>query len=446
MCPNCRPRPVLAQLARTTPGLCGLRFCGRRWNLAFALGLLSVFANVAFADDRSVAAPPAGDSAKVWRRHTIDDSSRGADGARLRDVNGDGLSDVVTGWEEGGVVRLYLHPGYKRARHLWPSVTVGKVKSAEDAVLADLDRDGAFDVISSCEGKTKTIFFHWAPSKQADVAESAAERILDPMSWTTNAVTVTKDSQSWMFAIPMDIDGQYGIDLVVGSKGNHAAIGWLESPPNARDVDAWKYHRLRDAGWIMSLETFDVDRDGDLDVVFSDRKGSRSGVFWLSNPGKDRVDSPWREFPIGALGREVMFLDVQRDRQGLPLVAVAVKPASILLHSLRNDAVPSAWDVREYVLPPAKIGNAKSVRITDVDTYRFVFSCEHADGDRSGVVSVEPLNADSQNLSVNDVSGAEGIKFDLLQLIDVDGDGDQDIMTCEERSNLGLVWYENPGR
>ena len=46
-----------------------------------------------------------------WLRHTIDDTSRGADGVRLIDMDGDGRLDIATGWEEGGVVRLYRHPG-----------------------------------------------------------------------------------------------------------------------------------------------------------------------------------------------------------------------------------------------------------------------------------------------------------------------------------------------
>ena len=45
-----------------------------------------------------------------WRRHPIDGSSRGADGVRAADVNGDGLVDFPTGWEEGGRVRAYLNP------------------------------------------------------------------------------------------------------------------------------------------------------------------------------------------------------------------------------------------------------------------------------------------------------------------------------------------------
>ena len=38
-----------------------------------------------------------------WQRHTIDNSSRGADGIRLADFNSDGRLDMVTGWEEAGI-------------------------------------------------------------------------------------------------------------------------------------------------------------------------------------------------------------------------------------------------------------------------------------------------------------------------------------------------------
>ena len=46
-----------------------------------------------------------------WARHVIDASEKGADGVRLADVNGDGLPDIATGWEQSGVVKAYLHPG-----------------------------------------------------------------------------------------------------------------------------------------------------------------------------------------------------------------------------------------------------------------------------------------------------------------------------------------------
>ena len=46
----------------------------------------------------------------AWERHTIDSSSRGADGVRLADANGDGLLDITTGWEEGRPGARLLQP------------------------------------------------------------------------------------------------------------------------------------------------------------------------------------------------------------------------------------------------------------------------------------------------------------------------------------------------
>ena len=49
------------------------------------------------------------------------------------------------------------------------------------------------------------------------------------------------------------------------------------------------------------------------------------------------------------------------------------------------------------------------------------------------------------------ISGSQGTKFDLSQLLDMDGDGDLDVVNTEEHHNaeagnsgLGLIWYENP--
>ena len=96
-------------------------------------------------------------AAEPWNRHVIDNSSRGADGTRLVGM------DIATGWEEGGVVRVYRYPGAAQTKQPWPSEAVGKVGSPEDAVFADIDRDGKLDVISASEGKTKSLQIHWAP-------------------------------------------------------------------------------------------------------------------------------------------------------------------------------------------------------------------------------------------------------------------------------------------
>jgi hypothetical protein len=61
-----------------------------------------------------------------------------------------------------------------------------------------------------------------------------------------------------------------------------------------------------------------------------------------------------------------------------------------------------------------------------------------------------PLMAQGSGKEVSwmprEISGADGIKHDLVELLDVDGVGDLDVLTCEEVRNLGVFWYENPLR
>ena len=77
-----------------------------------------------------------------------------------------------------------------------------------------------------------------------------------------------------------------------------------------------------------------------------------------------------------------------------------------------------------------------------------VFSCESANTPKSGLMWLSRrkgvFDGDWQ---AHDISGPKGIKYDRMELLDVDKDGDLDILTCEERENgkgLGLFWYENP--
>ncbi|HUP80459.1 MAG TPA: VCBS repeat-containing protein, partial [Pirellula sp.] len=259
--------------------------------------LLAPLSALNFADELSVVNAPG----PTWKRHTIDNTSKGADGVKLGDINRDGLQDIVTGWEEGGEVRVYLNPGPANSKELWPRLTVGRVNDPEDAIFVDLDGDGWLDVVSCTEGKTRTVFWH---------RFSGGDGVLtNTQSWTTLPFLVTLKTQSWMQAAAMDVDGKHGVDMILASKNEGGGIGWLKTPESLGDMNGWQYKRLREAGWIMTLTPFDMDNDGDLDVVFTDRKGTRTGAYWLENPGAKatQLDADWTEHTIGAVGKQAMF-------------------------------------------------------------------------------------------------------------------------------------------
>jgi len=389
-------------------------------------------ATLLFASGDGAAAP--------WARHTVDAADgeahrTGADGVRLGDLDGDGDPDVATGWEEGEMVRVYLNPGPETAKDPWPAVTVGGVEDAEDAVFADLDDDGRLDVVSATEGATRTVFVHWAPA--------APTPVTDDSGWKTAPIPATEKRQWWMYTLPLDADDDGDTDLLVGSKNAGASLTWLENPgaETARDLSAWKAHRLCDVGWIMSLRHFEAEA-GSF-VLFSDRKGDHPGVYLLPR----LAEAPWFGEPIliGGAGEEIMFLDIARldDDERLDVVA-AIRPDTIRVFYQPDDPAGPWPDTADLdPLPGDRFGTGKAVRVGRLDDDEipdFAITCENAHRGKSGVL-VSSIHSEFRT-----IGGPDGIKFDRIELLDLDGDGDLDLLTCEERAGLGVVWYENPAR
>jgi hypothetical protein len=382
-----------------------------------------------------------------WVRHTIDSGSQGADGVRTADINSDGLMDLTTGWEEGGEVRVYFNPGPAQARTPWPMAVVGRAPSVEDAVFADLDGDGSLEIVASCEGTQRKV-----------IAFKASDDALAPKGWQGADFNATALQQQWMFALPLQVDGAEGIDLILGSKGANASISWLQAPAAPSQSESWqtwserwKLNRISDAGWIMSLRNRDIDSDGDQDIVFSDRRGMQSGVWWLENlqgvtpaANSQRQLTHWNRQVIAGLGQEVMFMDMaDLNGDGLEDAVSAVSGDDIIV-AFRKPSPGVYWQ-QATIAMPSGVGTGKAVAVTDVDQdgqADIVVTCENA-RNTSGVfwLSRTPMG----DWQAQDISGpAEGIKFDRIELLDLDADGDWDVVTCEERDNLGVIWYENP--
>lgn len=348
-----------------------------------------------------------------WARHTIDASSEGADGARLGDVNGDGLVDVVTPWEEGGAVKVAFNPGLAKVTEAWPSVTVGNVGSPEDAMPMDVDGDGRVDVVSACEGSTRSVYVHWAPA--------------DPLEgeWVTEVIPASEGLQQFMFSVALDVNGDGRLDIVSGGKNENAALGWFEAPVDRRDLSAWRWHEMTPLGWLMSLEVFDA---GSRELYISDRRGEFRGVYKL-RPGDDDPYGRWTRVLVGGEDSEVMFLD-----HGDFYVAWATRDGGFAVKQRgRTNTIP---------MPPGT-GTGKAIALGDLKgdgQPDIVISCENA----AGKLGVFVLMIGDDGTTLEAIGGTTGTKFDRMELIDLDGDGDLDILTCEERENLGVIWYENP--
>lgn len=382
-----------------------------------------------------------------WRRHVIDDGLNGADGVRLADINADGRADIVTGWEESGKVRAYLNPGSGEARTAWPHIQVGVAANVEDAVAVDLNGDGRHEIVSASEGKTRALHIHWCEGEDAITRDSV---------FRTEVLPPSRNVMMWMFVLPHDVNGNGRIDLIAGGKGPDAAIGWFEAPADPLDLHAWKWHPLGDVGWLMSLVDLDVNEDGYEDILYSDQRGETAGVYWLEHPGEGAdLTQPWKRHSfeltdyldeIGAPGRRIVcFLShADLDGDGLTDILVAANRQIVIFRKVEADG--SVWEPFHIPLPDESSG-AKSARVADMDQdgrMELVYTTLTAKPKHvHGVLMVQASDPLFQNdLQFYDVAGRDGEKFDLLELLDVSGNGYLDIVTCEERSNLGVVWYE----
>jgi len=391
-----------------------------------------------------------------WVMHVIDNSLSGADGVRLADVNGDGLLDIATGWEEGGFVRAYINPGFHASKNPWPAVTVGAVTDAEDAVFVDLDGDGAMDVVSSAEGGTRGLFVSWAPSNPADYLIEGA--------WQPAVKIPASAGRLWMFAVPMDVDGPNGIDIVAGGKDTtdtEGVIAWFEcSTSDRRNLAAWNMHKMSDVSWTMSLIPYDADQDGDLDVIVTDRYNYspifKEGARWLENPGvsSGKQTGRWDSWLIGAQTKNPM-LSVMSDLDGNGMDELVV-PTFVggLSYFKPGSNVRQPW-LESTIAQPPNAGTPKGCNVGDIDLDGrpdIVISFANTPDGNSGVLWLSYPNAPTDPVWIDhEISGSVGYKNDIVALVDLDGDGDLDVITTEEEwppdsRGLGVIWYENPAR
>jgi hypothetical protein len=382
---------------------------------------------------------------KAWAMHTIDRCCKGADGVRLGDFNGDKLPDIVTGWEESGITRMYINPGYKKVKSPWPGVTIGVTSKVEDAVFVDLDGNGVLDVVSSSEGGTRKLFVNWASDGE--------EKYLDAGSWLTEFIPESNSVQGWMFCVATQLDGKNGVDLIAGGKGKgEGVLGWFESPKDPHILADFKFHVISKIGWTMSIILSDMDGDGDDDVVVSDRTGPLRGCRWLENPdpGAEQLGR-WKNHFIVRDKTDVMFMTIgDLDGDGFEDVVCAAGHKIVLARRLDSSGLN--WKKSEIKVPIIA-GSSKAVAVGDIDSSdgnEIVFTCENAGGKIGiGYFSYEDRTQGDKWI-LHDISGRKfGDKYDRVELIDLDGDGDLDVLTCEEdqdKDGLGVIWYENPQR
>jgi len=141
-----------------------------------------------------------------------------------------------------------------------------------------------------------------------------------------------------------------------------------------------------------------------------------------------------------------MFLshgDLNGDSK--PEVVVAIRPSKIAIFQTGADSRGN-WNRTDLTIP-SSYGTAKAPGIADFNldgNPEIVFSTENARNPKMAIGMFVRSSPETDAWRLQPISGVDGIKHDLVVPIDLDADGDVDLITCEEVKNLGVIWYENP--
>ncbi|MBZ0257638.1 FG-GAP-like repeat-containing protein, partial [bacterium] len=207
-------------------------------------------------------------------------------------------------------------------------------------------------------------------------------------------------------------------------------------------LSEWKVRKICDAGWIMSLVPV-YNKIGVLSELYvTDRKKETKAAKHFLN-----IKGAFTESVIGSADQEPMFMDLADfDQDGLLDVVLATYSDVIDVHRQAKQGWKFSAESWTIKMPP-NTGTGKSVGIGDIDLdgdMDIAFTCGNSEG-KHGVMWLSYRESPKETEWVaHDIGGLTGTKFDRLVLIDLDNDGDLDLLTCEERENLGVIWYENP--
>ena len=377
-----------------------------------------------------------------WIEHLIDGPDRsdgapivGGDGLALYDIDQDGFMDVVSVHEDSHHLRIAFG---SEDPDRWENVTIAQgalVGAIEDVAVGDLNEDGWPDIVAACEDAHLAYFEN--PGSNA-----RSER------WSSLIPEVTQNRGSWLQVAIADMNSDGVNEVVAANKGFDDIVRLKagerpELPTSMFRIEgdpltqaAWRELVLLSKGIPNQAITFDVDADGDLDVLAAARL--RNQMFIVENLGSEPDGSirsvshqiiidPSFETPLGwkALSNafNAVFADINQDGR-----------VDLLVNVMEFDAEHGrAWSRAElgWLAQPEHLSDPWTYHRIGNTLPDWIIGVAAADIDGDGDVDAITGGYSGLNIIAGSYSG-ESRDYD-----------DPAVTTAS--SVARIAWFENPG-
>jgi hypothetical protein len=431
------------------------------------------------------------------------------------DLNADGLTDLVSAWNQSQPVQVHIQKRTETGDLRFETITLaGSVPVLAIAGLAatDLDNDNRPDVVvlvkhsavegASCmdgdvsgSGLSGLILTYFCPADPELVDRALAWREMAVGSSFLQGNGSMEDAPEeggYSSLAVGDVDANGTMDIVVAwnsscDGGSTEVLVFDNLGSGAARDGRWAFHAIPDSmvkgTLIKDVALGDIDRDGDLDVVATFPDAPSANIRWFRNPVIDVLDDYHMsngEWQSGTVAQIATGADIVRmadiDQDGI--LDVTVRSANGgLIQWLKGPQGPTTSPLRSipwqvYTLAEFLERVPESLAVGDVNFDGRVEVFGSAEGalimlDSQPTASVydqwieemivdelppgvgpvpAPATTDP-NVEPQEVAGSTMINSILI--VDVDGDGANDIVATFDRSGLSgltndaLAWFRN---